>query len=840
MKRALFILFTAAFPAMFSTAACGDGEPDISMTGGNSGTGAMGGEGTGGGALVCGSQQAICDGVCTNTKSDPAHCGACGNECGAGEGCAAGQCRRFGCTTGQVECAESCTNLQTDPANCGACSASCGGGELCVQGDCADSCPEGLVACNGTCIDPLSSRDYCGATECGVPGEGGASGEGTACATNEQCVDGACEKTCAAGQIVCGGNCVSPSLDPNYCGATDCSDPSTDGEICGGGTVCVSGECVTSCPVGQLVCNGRCISPDTDPSYCGATDCSDASSDGEVCVTGHVCSAGQCALNCPPNQVICDGQCRNPQNDRAYCGADSECEGGTVCASGEVCADGICDVSCPTGQLECSGRCVNPLTDSAYCGATDCSGTGGTVCGAGSVCVIGECRQFIRQWEQGERVDTLPTRVETEGSLAADAAGNAIALYRQEVIAGDTTSYRPFAAFYQASTKTWQTPIQLDDRPNRVRNLVVDLNDAGVAVAAWTADIGSGQSQIVMARFNGSSWSYPSDLGGPVAETPSVFVANSGEALVVYSREVDDVLNGNDPDWQAFGHVVSPLGVVSDAIALSDFTGAAYGAFNPKVAGNANGDAVVVYWNGVAPRNVYAVHYSPTTGFAAPSAKVVLNTPLAAPYGRGGPPDAAMDALGNIYVLWHQTSGAYIPSSTLFPTTGAIFQNTYDADTQTWGTASQLTNHAGVAVDPRISTNAGGQIGVAYQVYTIGAVNTAPTDYAVWGARLVGTALSNAFELDSGNSAPPPLPVVAVSGTNDVHLAWTSGGAIETTRYLAGTGAWRDLEVVNTNNAGSAQWPMITATSGANVLLGWLQPVSGLPTAGHLFVARYD
>lgn len=50
---------------------------------------------------VCPAGQLACDGACRAVRDDPAHCGACGNACAAGEACSAGAC---------TDCAAACTS----------------------------------------------------------------------------------------------------------------------------------------------------------------------------------------------------------------------------------------------------------------------------------------------------------------------------------------------------------------------------------------------------------------------------------------------------------------------------------------------------------------------------------------------------------------------------------------------------------------------------------------------------------------------------------------------------------------------------------------------------------
>jgi hypothetical protein len=68
-----------------------------------------------------------------------------------------------------------------------------------------------------------------------------------------------------------------------------------DGEVCDG-----AGACELSCQAGLVACGGTCIDPDTDRAYCGATgDCAGANA-GAVCEGSEVCDAGVCAPLAPP------------------------------------------------------------------------------------------------------------------------------------------------------------------------------------------------------------------------------------------------------------------------------------------------------------------------------------------------------------------------------------------------------------------------------------------------------------------------------------------------------------------------------------------------------------
>lgn len=137
------------------------------------------------------------------------------------------------------------------------------------------------------------------------------------------------------------------------------------------------GACVSACPAGQVSCDGRCVSTDSDRAHCGAC--------GNACPSGQVCAMGACAVSCPEGQTVCGARCVDLLSDRAHCGA---C--GVSCASGEVCLAGRCQVTCPQGFTACpGGGCANLRTDPTNCGAC------GTLCPSGAngrvACVSGGC-----------------------------------------------------------------------------------------------------------------------------------------------------------------------------------------------------------------------------------------------------------------------------------------------------------------------------------------------------------------------------------------------------------------------------------------------------------------
>jgi hypothetical protein len=134
-----------------------------------------------------------------------AHCGACGSACAPANAigvCAAGACGIATCATGFADCdgsvANGCeTDLLSNAAHCGGCGNACGAANAsgaCTAGVCEPwTCNAGWANCDGSpatgCeIDLLSNAAHCGAC-------------GNACAAGETCQRGACSSVPTAGLV---------------------------------------------------------------------------------------------------------------------------------------------------------------------------------------------------------------------------------------------------------------------------------------------------------------------------------------------------------------------------------------------------------------------------------------------------------------------------------------------------------------------------------------------------------------------------------------------------------------------------------------------------------------
>jgi hypothetical protein len=324
-----------------------------------------------------------CGGICTATSSDPSNCGTCGQACPSGQGCNSGTCGTGGggtiscttstdcpaeantasatcssniciyaCNVGFNDCdhkvSNGCeTNLMTDPSNCGTCGSACASGQSCVSGACTGGM--GTISCNTTADCPAEAN--------------------TSSAT---CSSNICIYACNMGFNDCDHNVA------NGCETNLMTNPSNCG-ICG--NVCASGQ---SCIGGACTGGGGTISCTTSAQCPAEANAGPGTCSSNICI--YACNSG--FNDCDHN--VNNGCETNTANNLNNCGA---C--GQVCVpppnASAICAQGGCAVgACNAGFGDCNGVLADGCETNLNTSAANC-GACGNVCTGGQACVAGQC-----------------------------------------------------------------------------------------------------------------------------------------------------------------------------------------------------------------------------------------------------------------------------------------------------------------------------------------------------------------------------------------------------------------------------------------------------------------
>ena len=286
------------------------------------------------GNVSCDIKEHIYNGGCE--ADSPEHCGIHENNCLQDPGVLKADCSleqqcvitacHDGYTLHDGACVESVKC-------CGPSCANCSENEekpFCSNNECVSNCPEtdGIIVCDGTCIDSKTSLDYCGSTSSnGVCEKKG-------CNEHSSCVEGECK--CNAGWHEYNNDCEEDTVE--NCGAHDnncLSDNKVYRAECND-TVCN----VLECHDGFALKEGQCV-PENE---CCGTGCQNCSEDAE----NPYCLNGSCAAVCNPDEttslISCNFSCIDAQTSNTYCGAtstDNTCTRND-CSLDRTCVEGTC------------------------------------------------------------------------------------------------------------------------------------------------------------------------------------------------------------------------------------------------------------------------------------------------------------------------------------------------------------------------------------------------------------------------------------------------------------------------------------------------------------------
>eukprot|EP01016_Furgasonia_blochmanni_P023328 TRINITY_DN251_c0_g5_i1.p1 TRINITY_DN251_c0_g5~~TRINITY_DN251_c0_g5_i1.p1 ORF type:complete len:2505 (+),score=375.87 TRINITY_DN251_c0_g5_i1:195-7709(+) len=264
--------------------------------------------------------------------------------------------------------------IQCDPGfysfqgTCTRCSPSC---LKCTSGTNCNACDDSTLLENGKCVAQCSFGTYPGPSLSGRAclrcGEGCLSCDSPmncyACATGYNSVNGTCSAICAKNQFVNStGGCVNCSTT---CGS--CSRSATNCIACANNTflniVNDVGQCVTACPNGTFVENGKCVPcPGGCNSCFNSTNCS-------TCAQGLFLATNKdsasCVNSCPVGTFVNGSKCMGCSSGCVQCLSATSCQ---TCAPGfNLTSVGNCSSACANGEY------FDPSTAACAACATGCT-----------------------------------------------------------------------------------------------------------------------------------------------------------------------------------------------------------------------------------------------------------------------------------------------------------------------------------------------------------------------------------------------------------------------------------------------------------------------------------
>ncbi|MDQ3781002.1 MAG: hypothetical protein M3354_10740 [Chloroflexota bacterium] len=327
-----------------------------------------------------------------------AACRLAGQRCSAASRCCAGS----RCRGGRCKCKESdrffacngpgtrCVNTRTNEAHCGACGRSCGEHEICLLGGCIDHCQDGLH-------DVDEGDEDCGGAHCEPCANGKTCNEDADCTSDFCDSDGTCQDfhSCSDEQknghetdVDCGGpDCggctdgkacfINADCENNFC---DRPADSTEAGVCGVKPTCANGkkdgtesdiDCGgSSCPrceIGQ-----KCNSADDCRGLAFCVNRAGDGSDKKFCVE---CTTGA-ALSADDICLALYGDARPTCVNYSCRALDGTCSAGrdackVITSPENQCASrcGLCKTT-TEGAMACVehvDRCENPCTSSGQC-----------------------------------------------------------------------------------------------------------------------------------------------------------------------------------------------------------------------------------------------------------------------------------------------------------------------------------------------------------------------------------------------------------------------------------------------------------------------------------------
>ncbi|MCF6281589.1 MAG: Ig-like domain-containing protein [Candidatus Polarisedimenticolaceae bacterium] len=292
------------------------------------------------------------------------------------------------------------------------------------------------------------------------------------------------------------------------------------------------------------------------------------------------------------------------------------------------------------------------------------------------------------------------------------------------------------------------------------------------------------------------------EINNIVTFTPTNELARISEHTVNISGNITD-LSGNAlvADSMTF---TTRDGVWGDA-ALLDNSAENMGGGPESLAFDADGNAIVTWIQVLNSRSsVYASHYVKGTGWGAPLLVETDDT------GHASTSQVAMNDDGEAIIVWNHHDG----------TRHNIWVSHYSS--ASWSNPELIeTDNAGTALNHQISMDNAGNALVVWNQHDGTRYNIMANRYSAGGSWAVATVI------DTEELGHAEYPQIAMDASGNALVVWSQHDSIRTNiwanRFNSGSTSWEGAALIETDDDGAADQPMITMNRSGNAVVIWSQ-----------------
>jgi hypothetical protein len=312
-------------------------------------------------------------------------------------------------------------------------------------------------------------------------------------------------------------------------------------------------------------------------------------------------------------------------------------------------------------------------------------------------------------WGTTALVQTPDGKFDANQAFDIDSSGKVLALWRQ----GNASEDFDLVSSLYTPGMGWSAAIPVETLANSARVADIAFDPSGNAIAVWDHGLFSIVTDVWANRYSSSgTWGVAARIETTIGNTLGCRVAvdNNGNAIAVWDQN-----DGNIAFANIWTNRYTPLGGWGAAVLLESNN--AGSATNPKIAFDANGNAIAVWQQSDGTRNnIWANRYTAGTGWGTPALIEANNA------GPAVGPQIAFDPSGNAFAVWQQSDGIRdnIWATRFTSGTGAG---------SGWGTPFLLeTNNASTATSVSIAIDASGNALAVWQ-------QSDGTRLSIWAAR---------------------------------------------------------------------------------------------------------